>query len=149
MTVRKRNRVWTSDDFRALRSALRTAENIKEAAKRLNRDPSEVEGMARDIGWIVWPAVGTRGRRALAHGAQRFSPLGGDGFKLSEPSLHIVQSAAHFTLGPQLGNLAGHGRHLGAQCVERGPVLFLDGPDHVPQSHRSSSDRGLSNCRRM
>ena len=61
MTVRERNRVWTSDDFRALRSALRTTENIKEAAKRLNRDPSEVEGMARDIGWIVGPPLAPEG----------------------------------------------------------------------------------------
>ena len=39
MTQMERNRVWTSDDLRVLRSALRTTENIKEAAKRLNREP--------------------------------------------------------------------------------------------------------------
>ena len=44
MTQMERIRVWTSDDLRTLRSALRTTENIKEAAKRLNRDPAEVEG---------------------------------------------------------------------------------------------------------
>ena len=57
MTLRERNRVWTSDDFRVLRSALRTAENIKEAAKRLDRDPAEVEGMAADLGWIDSPPL--------------------------------------------------------------------------------------------
>ncbi len=57
MTLRERNRVWTSDDLRVLRSALRTAENIKEAAKRLDRDPAEVEGMAADLGWIDSPPL--------------------------------------------------------------------------------------------
>ena len=46
MTLRERNRVWTSDDIRVLRSALGTAGNVKEAAKRLDRDAAEVEGMA-------------------------------------------------------------------------------------------------------
>jgi len=57
MAVRERNRVWTTDDLRALRVALRTTENIKEAAKRLDRSPAEVEGMARDIGWIEGPPL--------------------------------------------------------------------------------------------
>jgi len=61
MTQMERNRVWTSDDLRVLRSALRTTENIKEAAKRLNRDPAEVEGMARDIGWIEGPTLAPDG----------------------------------------------------------------------------------------
>ena len=34
MTLRERNRVWTSDDLRVLHSALGAAGNIKEAAKR-------------------------------------------------------------------------------------------------------------------
>ncbi len=57
MSQMEKNRVWTSDDLRTLRSALRTTENIKEAAKRLNRDPAEVEEMARDLGWIVGPPL--------------------------------------------------------------------------------------------
>ena len=57
MAVRERNRVWTSDDLRALRVALRTTENIEAAAKRLDRSPAEVEGMARDIGWIEGPPL--------------------------------------------------------------------------------------------
>jgi len=57
MTQMERNRVWTSDDLRALRFALRTTESIAAAAKRLDREPAEVEGMARDIGWIEGPPL--------------------------------------------------------------------------------------------
>ena len=52
MTDTVRKRVWIGDEFRALRSALRTPETIEEAAKLLARDPAEVEGMARDLGSI-------------------------------------------------------------------------------------------------
>jgi hypothetical protein len=48
----ERNRVWTSDDLRALRNAFRIAGDAEGAAKRLDRDPTEVEGMLRDLGWI-------------------------------------------------------------------------------------------------
>ena len=51
------NRVWTSDDIRVLRSALGTAGSVREAAKVLDRDAAEVEGMARDLGWIDSPPV--------------------------------------------------------------------------------------------
>ena len=46
------NRIWTSDDFRVLRAALRGG-GIEDAAKRLNRSRSEVEEMARDLGWVA------------------------------------------------------------------------------------------------
>ncbi len=48
MTVRERNRVWTSDDLRALHIALRTTESIAAAAKGLDRDPPR---------WKGWPAT--------------------------------------------------------------------------------------------
>ena len=41
----ERNRIWTSDDFRALRNAFKIAGDVEGAAKRLDRDPTEAEGM--------------------------------------------------------------------------------------------------------
>jgi hypothetical protein len=57
MTLRERNRVWTSEDIRVLRSALGTTGNVRAAAKYLDRDPTEVEGMAADLGWIDSPPL--------------------------------------------------------------------------------------------
>ena len=50
-------RIWTGEDFRALKAALRISRNVEDAAKRLNRDPREVEEVARDLGWLESPPL--------------------------------------------------------------------------------------------
>ena len=52
----ERNRVWTSDDLRALRAALRAASEVDGAAS-LDCDRDEVEKMLRDLGWIDAPPL--------------------------------------------------------------------------------------------
>jgi hypothetical protein len=74
MTDTKRNRVWTSDDLRTLRSSLGTNGNIRAAAKRLDRSAAEVEGMVRDLGWNRQPLApddGTSSQPAAAARARR------------------------------------------------------------------------------
>ena len=46
-----KNKVWTSDDLRELKTLLRVGK-LKAAAARLDRPVREVEEMARDCGWI-------------------------------------------------------------------------------------------------
>jgi hypothetical protein len=58
MMQMERNRVWTGDDLRALRNGFRIAGDAEGAAKRLDRDLTEVEGMLTDLGWIEAPPPG-------------------------------------------------------------------------------------------
>ena len=49
--------LWTSDDLKALRRELMFQRDLRDVAAILDRPVEEVEGMARDLGWIESPPV--------------------------------------------------------------------------------------------
>ena len=52
---KRMNKVWTSDDLRNFRTELLATRDLWEVAKVLDRPVTEVEEMARDLGWIESP----------------------------------------------------------------------------------------------
>ncbi len=51
------NKVWTAEDLKTLRSQLMFKRNIRDVAATLDRPVSEVEEIARDLGWIEAPPL--------------------------------------------------------------------------------------------
>ena len=49
------NKVWTAEDLKTLRSQLMFKRDIRDVAATLDRPVSEVEEIARDLGWIAPP----------------------------------------------------------------------------------------------
>jgi len=51
------NKVWTAEDLKTLRSQLMFKRDIRDVAATLDRPVSEVEEIARDLGWIEAPPL--------------------------------------------------------------------------------------------
>jgi hypothetical protein len=51
------HKLWTSDDLKVLRRELIAQRDLRDVAAVLDRTVEEVEGMARDLGWIESPPV--------------------------------------------------------------------------------------------
>ena len=51
------NKVWTAEDLKTLRYQLMFKRNIRDVAATLDRPVSEVEEIARDLGWIEAPPL--------------------------------------------------------------------------------------------
>jgi hypothetical protein len=49
------HKLWTSDDLKILRRELIAQRDLREVAAILDRSAEDVEGMARDLGWIETP----------------------------------------------------------------------------------------------
>jgi hypothetical protein len=49
------HKLWTSDDLKVLRRELIAQRDLRDVAAVLDRPVEEVEGMARDLGWIESP----------------------------------------------------------------------------------------------
>ena len=56
------NKVWTAEDLKTLRTELMFKRDIRDVAASLDRPVSQVEEIARDLGWIEAPPL-TRSRR--------------------------------------------------------------------------------------
>ena len=51
------NKVWTAEDLKTLRTELMFKRDIRDVAATLDRPVSEVEEIARDLGWIEAPPL--------------------------------------------------------------------------------------------
>ena len=51
------NKVWTAEDLKTLRTELMLKRDIRDVAATLIRPVSEVEEIARDLGWIEAPPL--------------------------------------------------------------------------------------------
>ena len=51
------NKVWTAEDLKTLRTELMFKRDIRDVAASLDRPVSEVEEIARDLGWIETPPL--------------------------------------------------------------------------------------------
>ena len=51
------HKLWTSEDLKSLRRELIAQRDLRDVAAILDRPVEDVEGMARDLGWIESPPL--------------------------------------------------------------------------------------------